>query len=686
MTEGMKDFGQSLNFYRRFATAFILAAAQLWPASALAGSPSANPGGSSLKDLSLEQLGDVEVSTASKTPEQVWKTAAAIFVITQDDIRRSGARSIPEALRLAPGVEVARLNSDEWSIGIRGFGSRNSRSVLVLIDGRTVYTSLFAGTYWEVQDTLLQDVERIEVIRGPGATIWGPNAVNGVINIITKSSQDTHGELVSVGGGSIEQGFFDTRYGGGNGHNFDYRGYVKGFNRGPQFHPDRGNYDRWRGIQAGFRSDWEMDPKNTFTFQGDLYRVGFGERVTATSYTAPYKQTLDGTAPLSGGNVLAKWKQTGAKEDLQLQAYYDRAARHEVNFGDVRDTFDIDFLQRLRLLKRQEISWGLGARAIKIHDIEVFSGLTFQPSRRTDYLFSAFLQDDIDLVRDRLVLSLGSKFFRTNFTGLELEPSARLRWNVTPTQTLWTAFTHALRTPSDAEHDFFLSGFITVDPSSGLPFFARFNPNRNFKPEQLNGYEIGYRRLLGPKFYFDLSAFYNHYSDLFSLDITGSPFIENSPAPTHILLPAEFGNGLVGTTKGIEFAPEVKPIDFWRLRLAYSFLQMRIKEAPNSQDIGTAASVEGTSPRHQVSLTSSFEILKSFDLDLSYRYVSSLTAQQIPSYSTGDARFAWQVGQQFELAVVGRNLMQPHHPEFARDPGPNSEIKRSVYGQITWMK
>src|SRR4051812_11050584 len=207
MTEGMKDFGQSLNFYRRFATAFILAAAQLWPASALAGSPSANPGGSSLKDLSLEQLGDVEVSTASKTPEQVWKTAAAIFVITQDDIRRSGARSIPEALRLAPGVEVARLNSDEWSIGIRGFGSRNSRSVLVLIDGRTVYTSLFAGTYWEVQDTLLQDVERIEVIRGPGATIWGPNAVNGVINIITKSSQDTHGELVSVGGGSIEQGF-----------------------------------------------------------------------------------------------------------------------------------------------------------------------------------------------------------------------------------------------------------------------------------------------------------------------------------------------------------------------------------------------------------------------------------------------------------------------------------------------
>src|SRR5581483_1490273 len=462
----------------------------------------------SLKGLTLQQLGEIKVTTATKEPEEVWKTPAAIFVITQEDIERSGATSFPEALRLAPGVEVERIDSDKWAIGIRGFGSRLSRSVLVLIDGRTVYTTLLAGTYWEVQDTVLADVDRIEVIRGPGGTIWGPNAVNGVINIITKSSKETHGALASVGGGNLEQGFFNARYGGGNSAGLDYRGYVKGFNRGAEFHSDGMNFDRWRSIQGGFRMDWEKSQRDEITVQGDIYDEGAGESVVATSYTKPYQETINATALLSGGNVLARWKRVmGEGSDFQLQGYYDRANRREPNFADLRDTFDVDFLDRFRLPWRQQISWGAGARASRGNDIQVVSGLTFQPAKRTDYLLTGFFQDDIQLVANRLALALGTKLLRTNFSDFEAEPSARLIWTPTNTQSLWVAYTHAVRTPSDAEHDFFLSGFIGV--TNGLPFFARFNANRNFRPEQLNAYELGYRRLLGKNVYVDIATFYN---------------------------------------------------------------------------------------------------------------------------------------------------------------------------------
>jgi len=652
----------------------------------LARAEGSQPSDSQLKGLSLEQLGNVEVTTASKTPEAVWKTPAAVYVITQDDIQRSGATNIPEALRLAPGVEVARIDSNKWSIGIRGFGSRLSRSVLVLIDGRTVYTTLLAGTYWEVQDTVMDDIERIEVIRGPGGTIWGPNAVNGVINIITKQAKDTHGALVNVGDGNLEQGFFNSRYGGGNGKNLDYRIHAKGFNRAPEFHSDDRNFDRWRAAQAGFRVDWEKTDRDTFTLQGDLYDEGAGESVVATSYTKPYSQVIDGTALLSGGNVLGRWKRVqGDGRDIQVQAYYDRTNRHEPNFGDIRDTFDVDFLQRFRLPARQQISWGLGARFSRGNDLQVVSGLTFSPSERTDRLLTAFLQDDIALIDHRLSLSLGTKLLHTNFTGVNLEPSVRLMWTPTGTQTIWAAFTHAVRTPSDAERDFFLSGFIGLDPS-GTPFFARFNANRNFRSEKLDGYELGYRRLIGQKFYLDIAGFYNRYDDLFSEDITGPPFLENNPAPPHFLLPAQFANGLRGTTEGVEITQEWRPMSFWRLRGSYSFLEMHIEKGPNSADVGTAPGIQGSSPQHQVMVQSGFDLSKAFNLDLAYRYVSALPGQMVSSYSTGDATFRWRLSEHFRFSIVGQNLMQPHHAEAAGDPGPLVQNKRSAYVQIFWQK
>jgi iron complex outermembrane recepter protein len=641
-------------------------------------SSNTQPPNNPVKELTLEQLGDVEVTSVSKAPEQVRKTAAAIFVITQEDIERSGVTNIPDALRLAPGVEVARIDSSQWSVGIRGFGSRLSRDVLVLIDGRTVYTTLHAGTYWEVQNVLLEDVDRIEIIRGPGGTIWGPNAVNGVINIITKSSKDTQGVYVSAGGGDLEEGFFNARY-GGNKKSFNYRVYAMGFDRGPEHHPDGRNFDRWRAAQGGFRTDWTSG-RDAVTVQGDVYDEGAGERVGAASYTPPFSQVLDGTAHLSGGNILARWQRTFSEgQDFQLQVYYDRANHHELNFIDNRDTYDVDFLDRFRLPGRQQISWGLGARASRGDNPTLFSGLVFSPTVRTDKLFTAFLQDEIELVQNRLSLSIGTKFLRTNYTGLQLQPSGRLLWTPTDKHTLWAAFTHSVRTPSDVERNFALSVFIGT--MNGLPYFARFEANPNFRSEQLNGYEVGYRQLLRHDLYVDVAAFYNHYSDLFSEDIIGAPFLETDPPPTHYLLPAEFGNGLLGTTRGIEVAPEWRPLKSWRLGASYSFLQMQIKRSANSLDVGTAPIIEGSSPRHQATAQSDLDFAKHFHFDLTYRYVSALTRQNVPSYSTGDARFAWDFAQHFQLSVVGQNLLQPHHLEAGDEL---VGIKRSVYGQISW--
>jgi len=642
-----------------------------------------------LKQLSLEQLGNIEVTTASRTPETVWKTPAAIYVITHDAIVRSGATSIPEALRMAPGVEVARIDNDKWSIGIRGFGSRLSRDILVIVDGRTVYSTLLAGTYWEVQDTVMDDIDRIEVIRGPGATIWGPNAINGVINIITRTAAQTQGELTSVGGGSVEQGFFATRYGGHTGK-LDYRGYAKGFNRAPQFHSDDANFDHWRALQGGFRMDWAENKRDDFTLQGDLYDQRAGESVTSTTYAPPYSQTVDGNALLSGGNILGRWKRTtGDGEDAQLQVYYDRTNRYEPNFADVRNTFDIDFLQRLNLPLSQHVSWGAGARFSHGYEPEVVSGLTFAPDRSTDRLLTAFLQDDIGLVDDKLSLSLGTKILNTNYTGLALQPSVRLLYTPSSTQSVWAAFTHAVRTPSAAEREFYLLGF-TGSFLQGLPVFARFNANPDFHPEELNGSEVGYRRLLTKRLYVDIAAFYNHYGDEFSEDITGGPFIETNPGPPHILIPAEFGNGLVGTTEGGEIAPQWNVTSFWRLGGSYSFLEMHIKRGSHSMDVGSGPGIQGSSPQHQVFVQSGFDISRAFTLDLFYRYVSALPggmpSAAIRGYSSADVTFGWKISQQFRLSVVGQNLLQPHHAEFNGEPGPPVQIKRSAYAEITWQK
>lgn len=635
-----------------------------------------------LKSLSLEQLGNIKVVTVAKEPESVWKTPAAIFVITQDDIRRSGATNIPEALRLAPGVEVARITSDEYAIGIRGFNSRLSRSVLVLIDGRTVYTTFTAGTYWETQDTFLQDVDRIEVIRGPGGTIWGPNAVNGVINIITKNAGDTKGMLGTAAGGSVEQVFGGVRYGFSNGKGLNCRVYVKGFGWAPEYHADHNNYDDWHSGQGGFRMDWGANGRDTYRLQGDTYGQDFGERVGAATYNPPANLDLSGDASLYGGNLLWSWRRVqGEGRDVELDAYYAHDTRNELNFGDIRNTFDVDFVDRIPL-PRQEVSWGGTVRASHGSEDEVVSGLTFTPSHRTDQLYQGFVQDEISLEPNRLMLVAGTKVLKTNYTGVLGAPSGRLLYTPNATQTLWAAYTHALRTPADVERDFNLSSLLGYAPN-GTPYFARFSANPNFRSEQMNGYELGYRTLAGSKFYVDVASFYNHYGDLFSEDLLGLPVVETSPAPVHLLLPLQFGNGLVASTTGGEIAPDWRPTRWWRLGGSYTFLDMHVKKGTNSQDIGSAPIVQGSSPEHQALIRTGFDLPKSVSWNLQARYVSALPGIAVASYWTGDTTVEWALSHHLRLTAAGQNLLQPEHVEFAYDPGPSVGIRRSFYGQIT---
>ena len=635
-----------------------------------------------LKQLSLEQLANVEVTTASKEPVTIARTPAAVYVLTSDDIRRSGATSIPDALRLVPGVEVARIDSNKWSLGVRGFTGRLSRSVLVLIDGRSVYTPLFAGVYWEVQDTLLEDVDRIEVIRGPGGTIWGANAVNGVINIVTKNSKDTHGMLVSVGGGNVDQGFVNFRLGSGNKNkDVNYRIYGKGFTRSSEFHPDGREFDDWRIGQGGFRTDWNLRQRDTLTIQGDLYEGVAGQRVGVTSYSPPSMTNVEQNAKLAGGNLLGRWRRDLATgSDIQVQAYYDRTNREDVNLAEARNTFDVDLLHHFPLPGRQDFIWGLGTRFSAGNATQVVPTVVITPNEFTDKLYSAFIQDEIPIVQNRLSLTIGSKFLHNNYSGFDIQPSARLLWTPRQQHSLWAAVTRAVRTPSRVEEDLQLTGLFTSSP----PVFFRLATDRSFLSERLVSYETGYRGLVRPYLYLDISTFYNHYDRLLSIE-PGTPFSETTPSPAHLVIPFFLRNGLLGATSGVEIAGDWTPIRSWRLKSSYSYLNVDLERSAGSLD-PSVSSTQNSSPRHQVVIQSFVLLPKNLDMDLTYRYASALPAQSVRSYSTADLRFGWHIGEGVEISIAGQNLLQPHHTEYGGDPGGLVGIKRSAYAKITWRR
>ena len=651
-----------------------------------------------LTEMSLEELMNVEVTSVSKKAQSLSQAAAAIFVITQEDIRRSGATSIPEALRMVPGVQVARIDANKWAISVRGFNLRFANKLLVMMDGRTLYTPSFSGVFWDAQDTVMEDIDRIEVIRGPGATLWGANAVNGVINIITKKAVDTQGTLVSAGGGSDERGLGLVRYGGdiGKGEAY-YRVFAKYFKRdGSVDVSGRTTADDWEMTRGGFRLDWTGLEQNAFTVQGDYYSGNEGETVVNKSITPPFNTTSETNQDVDGGYLLGRWENTlSESSNLSLQFYYDRNRRKLSFIEKERDTVDIDFQHRFLLGRRHDVIWGGGYR-FSTDDFKNTSLASMVPSSRDIDVFSGFIQDDITLIEDRLRLTLGSKFEHNDFSGFEYQPNARLLWTPSASQSMWASISRAVRTPSRAEQN--LSLVFSVlggsDPQNPfpLPLVTTINNNNGFESEELLAYELGYRLQTTATLGLDVALFYNDYDKLLTarqdnpvcqpagnFPLCFPPFSTNIETPTTII------NGLEGETFGVEIAANWQPLERWRLQGTYAYLNMNLRS--KQVGVGFPEFFDRRSPRHQASVRSLLALPHNVDLDFWARYVDSLPAISVDSYVTLDARVAWKPRNNLELSVTGQNLVDSHHQEFLSELGdiPPTEIKRSVYGQIRWM-
>ena len=641
---------------------------------ALAGVPAdAQTSTQDLKRMRLDQILEIQVTTVSRVPQNSATAPAAVYVITHEDIRRSGATSIPQLLRLAPGVQVARMSGGTWSIGIRGFADRLARSMLVLIDGRAVYSPLFAGTYWETQDTVLADIDHIEVIRGPGGTLWGANAVNGIINIITKPAAETQGLLVDAGAGSEDRAFGSVRYGGSSG-SLSYRGYFKAFDRGPEFHPDGNDYDGWRAGQGGFRADWHLSSRRSFTLQGDTYVGRLGERPTVSSYTSPFSQSTNVRAPLSGGNVIARLSGSGSKSDYRLQMYYDRTNRDEIPVGEARDTGDFDFQQTLRHWNRNTITWGAEYR-VTSGRITAVAPSAFVPARRTDNLYTAFANDELSLVPGRLQLTVGSKVEHNDYSAFEIQPTARVAWTPDTANMLWAAITRAVRTPSRVETDYTTTSYVS---GAAPPIFVRLMPNPDFMPEGLVAYQAGYRMRPMESIYVAVAGFYNDLQDTLSTELLNAFVEPGSGGPARLVLPVEFGNGLHGHSQGGEVTGDFRPVPWWRLTANYSYLDVSMTKDPGGNDVSQERTYEARIPHHQVQAGASVDISR-WSADWMFRYVSALPAGPVPAYTASDVRVGWRLNPHVELSVVGQDLFHGHHLEW-----PNIGIERSVYARITW--
>jgi iron complex outermembrane receptor protein len=563
--------------------------------------------------------------------------------------------------------------------------------VLVLIDGRNVYTPLFAGVNWRLQNVPLEDVDHIEVIRGPGGTIWGTNAVNGVINIITKRSKESLGAFVSAGGGNVDQGIGGFRYGGKLSPNLTYRVYGMAFGRGPEFHADHDNFDTWQLGQGGFRMDWDPGTANTVTFQGDLYKGEIGERENISYYSPPESVYDESPEDVSGGNLLARWRHgLPGGSDIRVQAYYDRTYRLGSQLGETRNTFDVDFIHHLVSVPRQEIIWGAGARWSPSDFIQTVATVDFEPHHQSDNFYTAFLQDRVSIIRDNLSLAVGSKFEHNIYTGWEIQPNARLTWTPGLHQTLWGAVTRAVRSPSRIDEDIQLTELLATAP---LPAFVRVSGNPKFVSETLLGYELGYRKLLMTRLYVEAAMFHNDHNHLTSL---GSPTIsfESAPSPLREVATVPWANGIKGNTDGGEISPDLRATNWLEFKASYSYLNLHVKNKPGSTDTATIQADEGSSPRHQLILQTHASLPGNFEIDPAYRYISGLSGQYpsgqptefVRAYNTLDLRIGWHPVKALDLSVAGQNLLQPSHAEFGGDPGPLVGIKRSAYLSIKWTR
>lgn len=602
-----------------------------------------------LKRLSVEDLMNIEVTLVSRVPEKLTEAASAIQVITGEDIRRSGATHVAEALRLAPNLQVSQLSSSVWIISARGFNNVFANKLLVMIDGRTVYTPLYGGVLWEQQNVLLEDVDRIEVVSGPGGTLWGANAVNGIINIVTKGAKGSQGLYASVGGGTFLRDMAAVRYGGKMGGKTHFKIYGQHFNRNnTELANGTKNNDAWRMTQGGFRLDVDASAKDALTVQGEYYG---GTRKTALK-----------NSPLNGQNVLARWSRTlSNRSDLILQLYYDRYYREDAGTSsyDKMKTVDADFQHRFGLGKKQNLVWGLGYRYVK--DDANFTnpaGAGILPRFKRLDLFTAFIQDEFRLT-NTLRFIAGTKLLHNVYSGWEWQPSVRMAW-MKSRSTLWAAASRAVRTPSRLDVDYYLP--MTLQPPN-VPSVAG---GPNFISEKVYAYELGYRFQPSLNSSFSVATFYNDYHDVYS--------VEAKPGTRTF----EIQNGSEAKSWGAEVSGSYQLHKNWRVRAGYTYFDKDIKAKPGRV---FDPRYLGNDVKNGAMLQSVLDLPRHFQFDVVARYLDGLARSfataDVPAYWTFDARLAYTL-KGFELAVIGQNLKQKNHTEFG-----TFKLPRNVFVKLS---
>jgi len=626
-------------------------------------------------DMSLEELLEVPIITSvSKKPQRLTDAAAAIYVLTYEDIRRSGATTIADALRMVPGIQVAQINSHAWAVTARGFNRFYASKLLVLVDGRSVYTPEFSGVYWDSVDLVLEDIQRIEVIRGPGGTLWGANAVNGIINIITKEAIDTQETLVKFGTGTEERGNVSIRYGGASeDEETFYRIYAKG-RKHDEFEGE--DSDAWSRIQSGFRADTRISSKDYVTLQGDIYKSEHDDLNWLTLQS--------GETDTQGANVLAKWEHLEGNSSFSLKAYYDYYQLELPLLTTTNHTFDLDMQHRTYLGNNHELVWGLGYRRVN-NEISEEPLIRFNPAKRTSDLFSAFIQDEVNLVADRVDMVVGTKLEHNDDTGFEIQPSIKLLWTASETNTVWAAISRAVRTPSRSDTGLLIN--IPVPPELN-PFFPTplVNTsvgNPDIDSEELLAYEIGLRKSFTKNFSLDIATFYNEYDNLITSVV--SQFVD--PLNQQIVNQTFAESNSTGETYGIEVSTQWVLSEDWQLYADCTYLQVQLHSAEGV--VTRNEDRENFTPHHQLSFRSNWDINDEWELDAWLRYADNLPSEilgGVDSYTTLDLRVGWHPRNNLEVSIVGRNLLDNQHQEF----GPetlypfNTEIERSIYAEIKW--
>lgn len=661
-----RDLSSRVSFRRSLLLATVLAG---WAFPAFAQETETSD---ELVDLSLEQLMNIEVTSVSKRPERLSDAAAAIYVITQEDIRRSGLTSLPDLLRLVPGVSIAQRSAYQWEITSRGFSGTSANKLLVLVDGRSVYSPMFSGVFWEMQDLPFDDIERIEVIRGPGSTLWGANAVNGVINIITKDSKDTQGAFLSARGGTQNSAAFTTRYGGTIGDNAHFRLYAQRQTNG-SFETSSGGDadDAWHRSTIGFRGDWSPTATDSFMMQGQYLQLH--------ANTSSDSQSSSGSATGRIGentHILAKWEHGFSDDsDIAIQLYFDRDTFRMPSASFSINTYDFDMQHQLHWGSRQEIVWGLAYREIDDHTPPGLS-LGVDPLNRTTHIASTFIQDDISL-SDSVHLIAGTKIEHNSYTDFEFEPSLRLSWTVTPTRSLWAAFSRAIRMPTRMEED--TDATLQTIPGSP-PTITKMLGNPDLKSEEELSWEIGYRESLSPSMSVDGSVFYNHYNNLITT-VDGTTYLVSGPSPYYVT-PTIYTNQGSANAYGAEILGNWQATSDWRLSASYSLFLMDAPQQQSSSGLG-GSSVDNT-PKHQFQIHSYLDLPENFEFDTALYYTGAIQSTGASARTRLDMRLGWHPVDWLEVSLTGQNLLEEGQVESPGINGGDVEVPRSVYLQTNF--